>query len=104
MSTPEINQVLAQMRVARAQAAGGLEAIEAPQNEFGDLLKHSIDSVNSTQQNATSLRTAFEQGEPGVDLAEVMIAAQKSSVSFQAMVEVRNKLVDAYKDIMNMPV
>lgn len=104
MSTPEINQVLAQMRVARAQAAGGLEAIEAPQSEFGDLLKHSIDSVNATQQNATSLRTAFEQGEPGVDLAEVMIAVQKSSVSFQAMVEVRNKLVDAYKDVMNMPV
>jgi flagellar hook-basal body complex protein FliE len=50
------------------------------------------------------MRTAFEQGEPGVDLAEVMIAVQKSSVSFQAMVEVRNKLVDAYKDVMNMPV
>ena len=104
MSTPEINQVLAQMRVARAQAAGGLEVTEAAQNEFGDLLKRSIDSVNATQQNASSMRTAFEQGEPGVDLAEVMIAVQKSSVSFQAMVEVRNKLVDVYKDVMTMPV
>ncbi len=104
MSTPEINQVLAQMRVVRAQAAGGPEATEAAQSEFGDLLKRSIDSVNETQQNASALRTAFEQGAPGVDLAEVMIAAQKSSVSFQAMVEVRNKLVDAYKDVMNMPV
>ena len=77
---------------------------ETAQNEFGDMLKRSIDSVNATQQNASSMRTAFEQGEPGVDLAEVMIAVQKSSVSFQAMVEVRNKLVDAYKDVMNMPV
>ncbi|MBT8429156.1 MAG: flagellar hook-basal body complex protein FliE [Gammaproteobacteria bacterium] len=104
MSTPEINQVLAQMRVVTAQASGGIAVTETPQNEFGDLLKRSIDAVNDTQQNASSLRTAFEQGEPGLDLADVMIAVQKSSVSFQAMVEVRNKLVDAYKDVMNMPV
>jgi flagellar hook-basal body complex protein FliE len=104
MSTPEINQVLAQMRVVTAQASGGIAVTETPQNEFGDLLKRSIDAVNETQQNASSLRTAFEQGEPGLDLADVMIAVQKSSVSFQAMVEVRNKLVDAYKDVMNMPV
>jgi flagellar hook-basal body complex protein FliE len=104
MSTPEINQVLAQMRVVRAQAASGTGIEESPSNEFGDLLKRSIDSVNATQQQANSLRTAFEQGREGLDLAEVMIAAQKSSVSFQAMVEVRNKLVDAYKDVMNMPV
>ena len=104
MSTPEINQVLAQMRVVTAQASGGIAVTETPQNEFGDLLKRSIDAVNETQQNASSLRTSFEQGEPGLDLADVMIAAQKSNVSFQAMVEVRNKLVDAYKDVMNMPV
>jgi flagellar hook-basal body complex protein FliE len=104
MSTPEINQVLAQMRVARAQAAGGVGIEETPENDFSGLLKRSIDSVNETQQQANSLRTAFEQGEEGLDLADVMIAVQKSSVSFQAMVEVRNKLVDAYKDVMNMPV
>ena len=104
MSTPEINQVLAQMRVLTAQANGGAAVTETPQNEFGELLKRSIDSVNETQQSASALRTAFEQGEPGLDLADVMIAAQKSSISFQAMVEVRNKLVDAYKDVMNMPV
>lgn len=104
MSTPEINQVLAQMRVVTAQASGGTAVTESPQNDFGDLLKRSIDAVNDTQQTATSMRTAFEQGEPGMDLADVMIAVQKSNVSFQAMVEVRNKLVDAYKDVMNMPV
>lgn len=104
MSTPEINQVLAQMRVARAQAMDGAGMPETSQGDFGDLLKRSINAVNETQQDASSLRTAFEQGEEGLDLAEVMIAVQKSSISFQAMVEVRNKLVDAYKDVMNMPV
>ena len=105
MSTPEINQVLAQMRVVSAQAATGAGAVEeAAPSEFGDLLKRSIDAVNETQQNAGALRTAFEQGQEDLDLADVMIAAQKSSISFQAMVEVRNKLVEAYKDVMNMPV
>ena len=104
MSTPEINQVLAQMRVAKAQAMGGGAVNETIQNDFGDLLKRSIDAVNETQQDATALRTSFEQGREGLDLADVMIAVQKSSISFQAMVEVRNKLVDAYKDVMNMPV
>ncbi len=107
MSTPEINQVLAQMRVVRAQASGGAgpaEVAEVPQTDFGDLLKRSIDSVNETQQHAGKLRTDFQRGEAGLDLAEVMIAVQKSSLSFQTMVEVRNKLVEAYKDVMNMPI
>jgi flagellar hook-basal body complex protein FliE len=105
MSTPEISQVLAQMRIVSAQAGGGVaQPAEAAQSSFQDLLKRSIDSVNETQQTANTLRTSFEQGREGVDLAEVMIAAQKSSLSFQAMVEVRNKLVEAYKDVMNMPV
>lgn len=105
MSTPEINQVLAQMRVARAQAMGAETAVQqVPENDFRDLLNKSINAVNETQQNANALRVGFEQGKPDVDLADVMIAVQKSSVSFQAMVEVRNKLVEAYKNVMNMPV
>ena len=106
MSTPEINQVLAQMRLVQAQAASNAVAPQqdAQQTDFGDLLKRSIESVNATQKQAGAMRTAFEQGAEDVDLAEVMIAAQKSSVSFQAMVEVRNKLVEAYKSVMSMPV
>jgi flagellar hook-basal body complex protein FliE len=105
MSTPEINQVLAQMRVMAAQA----ETAKAPAAEpagapaFGDLLKNSINAVNDTQQHAGELSKSFEMGEPGIDLAQVMVASQKASVSFQAMVQVRNKLVEAYKDVMNMP-
>ena len=104
MSTPEINQVLAQMRVVRAQAMEGSTVSEPSQGSFQALLRHSIDAVNDTQQHASALRSAFERGEENLDLAEVMIATQKSSISFQAMVEVRNKLVEAYKDVMNMPV
>ncbi len=50
------------------------------------------------------MKQAFETGQGDADLAEVMIAVQKSSLSFEAMVQVRNKLVDAYKDVMNMPI
>ena len=100
----EINQVLAQMRLMSAKAQGLPATQEAGQANFGDMLKDSINSVNESQQKAGELKKSFEMGEPGVDLADVMIAVQKSSVSFQAMVEVRNKLVEAYKDVMNMPV
>ena len=104
MSTPEINQVLAQMRVVRAQASGSELVEQTSQSGFGELLQKSIAAVNETQQTASTLKTAFERGDEGVDLAEVMIAAQKSSLSFEAMVAVRNKLVEAYKDVMSMPV
>jgi len=105
MSTTNIDQVLATMRAMSAQASGTAQpAQERSQVDFGDLLKHSIDQVNQTQQHAGELKQAFEMGEDDVNLAEVMIAVQKSSLSFEAMVQVRNKLVDAYKEVMNMPV
>ncbi len=105
MSNMDINQVLAQMRVMAAQAQNPSEAV--PENDkasFADLLKQSVDSVNETQLEAKRLTTALETGQGDVDLAQVMIAVQKSSLSFEAMVQVRNKLVDAYKDVMNMPI
>lgn len=105
MSTADINQVLAQMRVMAAQASGQPARVEETAgNDFSQLLKQSIDNVNETQQQAGALKQAFETGQGDVDLAEVMVAVQKSSLSFEAMVQVRNKLVDAYKDVMNMPI
>ena len=70
---------------------------------FGDMFKSSIDTVNNNQQTANALATRYELGDPKVDLPEVMIALQKSSVSFQAMTQVRNKMIEAYKEIINMP-
>jgi len=72
--------------------------------EFGDLLKSAIDNVAGLQMDAKEKITAVEMGDRRVSLAEAMIASQKSSVAFEATVQVRNKLVEAYKDIMNMPV
>ena len=102
MSEMNVNQVLAQMRTMSIEASS--KPVEAENNsDFAAMLKDSIDSVNQVQQTSTSLAKAFETGEPDVSLAEVMIASQKANVSFQAMLQVRNKLVDAYKDVMNMP-
>jgi len=106
MSSMEISQVLAQMRVMAAQAgAPGVSNPAAPAQgaNFQELLSDSIGKVNDMQQQAGQLKTGFEKGQDGIDLAQVMIASQKASLSFNAMVEVRNKLVDAYKDVMNMP-
>lgn len=72
--------------------------------DFQAMLKNAVDTVNTNQKTAGDLQKRFEMGDPSVDLPEVMVAMQKSSVSFQAMTQVRNKLVEAYKDVMNMPV
>ncbi|MEN8165870.1 MAG: flagellar hook-basal body complex protein FliE [Pseudomonadota bacterium] len=105
MSNMDINQVLAQMRVMAAQAENKTPTTpESSEASFGDLLKQSVDKVNETQQQAKVLTSAFETGQGDVDLAQVMVAVQKSSLSFDAMVQVRNKLVEAYKDVMNMPI
>jgi len=102
-----MTEILAQMRALSTQAQGRVMPAElaAPsQNSFQAVLKNSVDSVNSAQQQAASLATAFEAGEPNVDLANVMVAMQKANISFQAMVQVRNKLVSAYQEVMNMQV
>lgn len=72
-------------------------------DDFSDLLKTSIDAVTAEQNKANDMRTAFEKGDPDVDLSEVMLQAQKASLSFQAMTQVRNKLVEAYKEVIQMP-
>ena len=84
--------------------ADGILPVEKDEGpSFGDMFKSAIDTVNDSKQHASDLSSRFEQGDPSVDLPEVMIALQKSSVSFQAMTQVRNKMVEAYKEIMNMP-
>lgn len=107
MSDVNINQVLQQMRSMAAMAENkiSLEAsADASKPDFGQLLKDSVNTVNNTQKAAASLTSRFEAGDASVNLSEVMVALQKASVSFQAMTQVRNNLVSAYKDIMNMQV
>jgi len=106
MNDMNVNQLLAQMR-GLAQVAQGVPAVQQNDNtmsDFSSMLKTSIDKVNETQKSSSALSTAFQRGEPNIDIAEVMLASQKASISFQAMVQVRNKLINAYQDIMNMPI
>ncbi|MFA5982720.1 MAG: flagellar hook-basal body complex protein FliE [Methylococcaceae bacterium] len=104
MNDINVNQVLAQMRAMSLEASNKTtESSSEGGTDFAVLLKQSINAVNDNQKAAGKLSEAFETGEANVSLAEVMIASQKASVSFEAMLQVRNKLVDAYKDIMNTP-
>jgi flagellar hook-basal body complex protein FliE len=108
MSSLQISEVLAQIRALSAQttalARPASQVEPAPPGGFGQLLKQGIDAVNASQQSATALADAYERGAEGVDLARVMIETQKAAVSFRALTEVRNRLVSAYQDIMNMPI
>jgi len=108
MSSNTINAetLLVQMRAMAAQAQTKSISPSAEQNgpDFAQLLQNSVNSVNSTQKESARLSEAFTKGDPNVQMSEVMVAMQKSSVSFQAMLEVRNKLVNAYKEIMSMQV
>ncbi|MDR0182940.1 flagellar hook-basal body complex protein FliE [Lysobacter arvi] len=85
-----------------AGAAGGVGGAGAP--GFQQTLNNAIDSVSRAQNTSGALQQAFELGDPRADLARVMVAMQQSQVAFRATVEVRNRLVQAYQDVMNMPV
>jgi flagellar hook-basal body complex protein FliE len=74
------------------------------QADFQGLFKMALDNVNGLQKHSNQLATAVEMGDPKVTLAQAMIAGQKASIAFEATVQVRNKLVEAYKEIMAMPV
>lgn len=109
MSRMEIDSVLSQIRSLSAQTRlGSSPAAAAPQksgpSEFASLLSKGIDSVNQTDQKASQMAAAFQRGEPGVELPQVMIEMQKAQVGFRAVTEVRNRLVSAYQEIMNMQV
>lgn len=102
MNMQGIDQLLSQMRAAASAAAGG-PAEPAPEGvDFAAMLKSSIDQVNDAQQQSSEMAKNFELGKTDASLQEVMISLQKANVSFQTMVQVRNKLVSAYQDIMNM--
>jgi flagellar hook-basal body complex protein FliE len=102
MSDMNVNQVLAQMRVMSLQASGSVQA-PTGNSDFSSLLQQSIAAVNNTEQHAGKMAAAFETGASNISLTDVMVAQQKANVSFQATLQVRNKLVEAYKDVMNMP-
>ncbi|HJW05103.1 MAG TPA: flagellar hook-basal body complex protein FliE [Rhodanobacter sp.] len=108
MSTIDVNNLLSQMRQMSAQVRAPETALKpaavAGQADFSDVLRQSLSAVGRNQLEAGRMAASFERGDPGADLGRTMIAVQKADLSLRTVVEVRNKLVDAYKEIMNMPV
>jgi flagellar hook-basal body complex protein FliE len=105
MSQMEIDAVLAQIRSLSAQTRPSAPAAAVQGNgpsEFANILSKGIEQVNQTDMRASQLADAFQRGTPGVELPQVMLEMQKASVSFRALTEVRNRLVSAYQEIMNM--
>ncbi|WP_437884237.1 flagellar hook-basal body complex protein FliE [Pseudomonas sp. LRF_L74] len=105
----EFNRLMLEMRSMQMDAmarqkpqVSAMPEVGAP--SFADMLGQAVGKVNEVQQASNQLATAFEMGQKGVDITDVMIASQKASVSFAAATQVRNKLVQAYQDIMQMSV
>jgi len=109
MSNLQIDSVLAQIRALQQQTKISAPAIKPPGEgvagpSFANVLKQGLDAVNQTQAKSADLAARFERGEPGVELSQVMLESNKASVALRATVEVRNRLVNAYQEIMNMPI
>lgn len=109
MSSPAIQSALTQMQSLATQAAG-----QSPKGQqvatavgaggFAGELQASIQRINRLQQASAAKAEAFQAGDPGVELNDLMVDMQKASVAFQMGVQVRNRLVSAYRDVMNMQV
>lgn len=105
MDRISVESVLSQIRAMQEIAAGSHKApaAETPGRvDFAQMLRTSLDQVSGAEQQATSLSQSFEKGDPNVNLQDVMISMQKANISFQTVVQVRNRVVAAYQDIMNM--
>ena len=83
--------------------SGAIQGNPSSQN-FADLLSNAIGTVNDMQLQSKDMAIAFEMGDKSLSLADVMVAKEKAGIAFEATIQVRNKVLDAYKQIMNMPV
>lgn len=103
MAIQGIESVLQAMQTAAVQASGN-KADNASSADFGAEMKAALNKISETQNAARAQGQDFALGKEGVSLNDVMVDLQKSSVSMQMGIQVRNKLVSAYSDIMNMQV
>ena len=117
-SQGNIQSMLQTFRSYQSQAAGGMDdegnkvgnhnglsgskSTEGPSG-FSDLVRQTVNKVNENQMHASKMASSYERGE-GVPLTDVVLSMQKSSLSFEATLQVRNKVLKAYEDILNMPV
>lgn len=105
-----IDAMVSQLKQLATRVQGAVEplshsatgVVEKP--NFNTMLKTQLDQVNEAQMKAESLGQRFSTGDDNVSLADVMIASQKANIGLQATIQVRNKLVSAYNDIISMQV
>jgi flagellar hook-basal body complex protein FliE len=97
--------------IAKVLPTSGLPLPSAPSapgktdgSDFGSVFAKAIEGVDASQKRAENLTREFQMENPEVGLEETMVAVQKANISFQALVQARNKIVSAYQEIMNMPV
>lgn len=102
------NSLLTQMQsmsletIAKPQANS--EIVNKSTNSFGDLLTNALNNVNDLHKDAGKKTTAFVLGDRSVTLAEIMIARSKAGIGSDAAIQIRNKAIEGYKEIMSMPV
>ena len=111
INSVSMDMLLAKLDAARTAATAlpgstnAAKAAKAPREvDFGSLLKSNIDKVDQALQGADALAARFQLGDASVSLEDSMVALQKANVTFQAAVQVRNKVIAAYQDIMNLPI
>jgi flagellar hook-basal body complex protein FliE len=92
------------VRTGMAAKAGALPGAAGADGGFSGALKSALQSVSATQNDATRLQQEFQMENPSVSLEQTMVAIQKAQIGFQATLHVRNRMVQAYTDIMNMQV
>ena len=98
MESRGIDQMIGQLRATADAAAGKTtSAPAAGETDFSQVLQGALQQVSAAQDDARTMAEKFSADDPNVNL-------QKASLSFQQMVQVRNRLVSAYQDIMNMQV
>jgi flagellar hook-basal body complex protein FliE len=108
MDTSAIDRMVAMLH-AHADLASGRSVTPSVNNPadpqgFGSILKTSLNQVNQAQLSAEKMAQDFEVGTPNVNLGDVMVSIQKANINFQGAVQVRNRLVSAYNDMMNMQI
>ena len=105
MDIQSASNLIDEMKKMADQAGGNNSLVQGSSSGgFSQLLSKAIESVNQLQNEADRMSTAYELGDDKVDLAQVMLASQKADLSFQAMVQVRNKLISAYQEVMRMQI
>ena len=107
MSTPNVDSMITRMQALAAAASGKPVATDnAASNgvDFSAVLKNAIENVNTAQKSAQAKAQSFSTGASDTSLEDVIVSLQKANLSLQGMIAVRNRLVEAYKEVTNLQV